>query len=86
MAGVLGMMTLAVMTRSTLGHTGRALTASRSTSLLYCAMALSVLLRFAAGFTPDLAMRLYDASALAWLLAFGVYVAVYGPLLAKARK
>lgn len=86
MAGVMGMMTLAVMTRSTLGHTGQNLTASRSTTFLYCAMAASVLLRFAAGFTPDLAMRFYDASALAWILAFAVYVWTYGPLLAQTRK
>ncbi|WP_189438271.1 NnrS family protein [Pseudovibrio japonicus] len=86
MAGVMGMMTLAVMTRSTLGHTGQDLTASRSTTFLYCAMAASVLFRFAAGFAPDLAMRFYDASALAWILAFAVYVWTYGPLLAMTRK
>jgi uncharacterized protein involved in response to NO len=86
MAGVLGMMTLAVMTRATLGHTGMELKASRGATFLYCAMATSVLLRFSAGLFPDLATRLYDASALAWILAFVVYVATFGPLLAWGKK
>ncbi|MGG9998756.1 NnrS family protein [Pseudovibrio ascidiaceicola] len=86
MAGVLGMMTLAVMTRATLGHTGMELKASRGATFLYCAMAASVLLRFSAGLFPDLATRLYDASALAWILAFVVYVATFGPLLAWGKK
>ncbi|WP_109316131.1 NnrS family protein [Pseudovibrio ascidiaceicola] len=86
MAGVLGMMTLAVMTRATLGHTGMELKASRGTTFLYCAMATSVLLRFSAGLFPDLATRLYDASALTWILAFVVYVATFGPLLVWGKK
>ncbi|KZL01516.1 NnrS protein [Pseudovibrio sp. Ad5] len=86
MAGVLGMMTLAVMTRATLGHTGQELKASRGATFLYCAMATSVLLRFSAGLFPDLAARLYDMSALAWILAFAVYVATFGPLLAWGKK
>ncbi|KZL23999.1 NnrS family protein [Pseudovibrio sp. WM33] len=86
MAGVLGMMTLAVMTRATLGHMGMELKASRGATFLYCAMATSVLLRFSAGLFPDLVARLYDMSALAWILAFVVYVVTFGPLLAWGKK
>ncbi|QUS56301.1 NnrS family protein [Pseudovibrio brasiliensis] len=85
MAGVMGMMTLAVMTRATLGHTGQDLKASKGTTFLYCAMTLSILLRFTAGQMPEMATRLYDVSALAWILAFVVYVVTYGPLLVRRR-
>ena len=36
MTGAIGLMTLAVMTRATLGHTGQPLTASRATNVLLC--------------------------------------------------
>ena len=36
MAGAAGTMTLAVMSRATLGHTGQPLTASRATQAIYC--------------------------------------------------
>jgi uncharacterized protein involved in response to NO len=41
-------MTLAVMTRASLGHTGRALTASAATQAIYAAVVLATLARIAA--------------------------------------
>ena len=52
MAGAIGVMTLAVMTRATLGHTGQALTAGPGTTVLYVALIAAVLVRLIAGFTP----------------------------------
>jgi len=43
MAGAIGLMTLAVMTRATLGHTGQALTAGAGTITIYAALIISVL-------------------------------------------
>jgi uncharacterized protein involved in response to NO len=79
--GAVGTMTLGVMSRATLGHTGRALTADRATTAMIAAITLSALLRVAAPHLPityDLAIA---ASALAWCLAFGLFVTVYGPIL-----
>ncbi|MCA1241050.1 NnrS family protein [Stappia stellulata] len=79
--GAIGMMTLAVMTRATLGHTGRALRASGATVAIYAALAISVLARVATALWPEEAMLLYAVSAGLWLLAFAGYAAVYGPSL-----
>ena len=85
MAGAIGVMTLAVMTRATLGHTGHALTAGPGTMLIYGAAVLAVLLRVMAGVWPEQATGFYWAAGMAWLTAFGSFVVVYGPLLARAR-
>ena len=46
-AGAIGTMTLAVMTRATRGHTGRALEAPLSTQLVYSAVVIAAVLRIA---------------------------------------
>jgi len=84
MAGALGLMTLAVMTRATLGHTGQALTAGPGTVALYVALVASVLLRLAAGLWPASAALLYAASGLAWIAAFGGFAVLYGAALLQA--
>ena len=84
MAGALGLMTLAVMTRATLGHTGQPLTAGPGTVALYVALVASVLLRLAAGLWPASASLLYAASGLAWIAAFGGFAVLYGAALLRA--
>ena len=82
-AGAIGMMTLAVMTRASLGHTGQPLVASAMTQAIYGCAALSALLRIAASFSGGL--TLMWLSLLFWVLAFGGFALVYGPLLAGRR-
>ncbi|WP_417766620.1 NnrS family protein [Stappia sp.] len=86
LAGAIGVMTLAVMTRATLGHTGRALAAGPGTSLVYLLLICSVLMRVLAGLSPAQAEMLYVLSALTWIAAFGGFAVLYGPLLARHRK
>ena len=71
MAGTLGLMTLAVMTRATLGHTGQPLAAGPATIGIYAAVIVSVLARVGAGVWPSAATWLYDLAGLAWIVAFG---------------
>ena len=85
MAGAIGMMTLAVMTRATLGHTGRSLTAGRGTTLLYLALGAAVVARLAAGIWPAAASPLLELSGLAWILAFGGFAVLYGPVLTRPK-
>ncbi len=85
MVGAIGLMTLAVMTRATLGHTGQALTAGAGTVGIYLALVAAVLTRFTAGLWPAEAEWLHSLSAFAWLAAFGGFAALYGPLLLRAR-
>ena len=84
--GVIGCMMLAVMTRASLGHTGRKLAASKVTIAAYVALIACVLLRPAAEFFPGAMMRLYACSALLWIVGFGLFCLEYGPILMRERK
>jgi uncharacterized protein involved in response to NO len=77
--GAVGLMTLAVMTRASLGHTGQTLLASVPTQLIYLCALLAALARIFAAFEPSSAL-LY-AAASAWFLAFGGFAVFYGPSL-----
>jgi len=83
MAGAVGLMTLAVMTRATLGHTGQALTAGAGTVAIYVAILGAVLTRSAAGLWPSGAEWLHVIAGLCWILSFGGFCVVYGPLLLR---
>src|SRR5262249_54766664 len=80
-SGAIGMMTLAVMTRATLGHTGRPLAASVGTQLIYACVLVAALARIAAAFGGTYA--LLHVAAFAWVAAFGGFVIAYGPLLLR---
>lgn len=83
--GAIGLMTLAVMTRATRGHTGRALSASPITTLAYgCLFAAAVLLPLA-DLIPASYDVLLDPSGVAFIVAFALFVFEYGPML-LARK
>lgn len=83
-AGAIGLMTLAVMTRASLGHSGRPLTATRPIQLLYVAAFVAACARIAAAF--DLQREpLLHLSATAWVLGFAGFVVVYGPMLTRSR-
>ena len=83
MAGAIGLMTLAVMTRATLGHSGQALTAGPGTVTIYVALIVAVLARVAAGAWPGYAHGLHMVSGLGWIVAFGGFALVYGALLLR---
>lgn len=83
MGGTVGLMTLAVMTRATLGHTGQPLTAGHGTVAIYSALAVAVLARVAAGARPGEASLLHLVSGLSWLGAFTGFAALYGPRLLR---
>jgi uncharacterized protein involved in response to NO len=72
--GTAGTMILAVMTRTTRGHTGRALSADRTTSLIYILVTLAAIGRVAVGFGPGWTMPLLIVSACFWIAAFGLFV------------
>lgn len=84
-AGAMGVMTLAVMTRATLGHTGRPLRADAATIVIYALVNLGALIRVAA---PLLPMSYADAMVLAsigWSGAFALFAYVYGRYLLMSR-
>jgi uncharacterized protein involved in response to NO len=77
--GAVGLMTLAVMTRASLGHTGHKLTASAPTQAIYLCALIAAIARILVAFEPSSA--LLHAAALAWVLAFGGFAVIFGPLL-----
>ncbi|MEJ6479164.1 MAG: NnrS family protein [Octadecabacter sp.] len=85
MGGAVGLMTLAVMSRATLGHSGRDLTAGWGTSLVYVGVIAATSLRVSAGIWPAAAPVLYAVSGIAWISAMGGFVIIYGPMLLYAR-
>jgi uncharacterized protein involved in response to NO len=81
--GAIGLMTLAVMTRATLGHTGQPLRAGIGTQAIYLLAAFSAVVRIVAGFNGSL--LLIEAAGAAWVAAFGGFILLYGPLLLRQR-
>ena len=84
LAGATGLMTLAVMTRASLGHAGRPLHAGPGITALYFALIISIAARFVAGLWPDQTWLLHLAAA-AWIVAFAGFAILYWPLLARPR-
>lgn len=84
-AGAIGLMTLAVMTRASLGHSGRDLHATPATTFAYCVLIASVAARVLADLTFDLRSLFLDASAALWIVAFATFVMAYGPMLATSK-
>src|SRR6516164_4312683 len=79
--GAMGIMTLAIMTRATLGHTGRDVLSTPATIAIYGAMLLAGLARIAAPMLPVIYYEALLTAAFGWLLAFGIFLLVYGPML-----
>ena len=83
--GAVGTMTLAVMTRASLGHTGHALVASGFTQVIYAAVLASALARIGAAIIPSGAIALLHAAASFGRLPFLGFTLVYGPTLTGSR-
>jgi uncharacterized protein involved in response to NO len=85
--GAIGSMTLAVMTRATLGHSGRQLLADHWTSAIYIAIALAALFRVAAPIFLPAYDSLLWGSGIAWTAAFLLFSVHYGRMmLADTRR
>jgi uncharacterized protein involved in response to NO len=84
-AGAMATMILAVMTRATLGHTGRELRANGPTVLIYVLITLGALLRVTAPLDLIDYMTGVRIAGLAWGAAFLGFVLVYGPILISRR-
>lgn len=83
--GAIGIMTIAVMTRASLGHTGRALTADGWTVAIYAAIVVAAVLRILAALDPQHTMLLLPLSATLWTAAFLGFAVIYGPMLCAKR-
>jgi uncharacterized protein involved in response to NO len=85
-AGAIGTMIMAVMSRASLGHTGRRLVASRPIVAAYLLVTLAAVVRVVG---PLLTSQYYAAvlggAGVAWVAAFTLFVLVYAPILTTPR-
>jgi uncharacterized protein involved in response to NO len=85
-AGAIGVMTLGMMTRVGLGHTGRMLAVPRRIAAAFAAAIFGALLRVGAAFgPPSLYAPLVVLAGALWSAAFVVYLAEYARALASPR-
>lgn len=84
-AGGVGTMTLAVMTRASLGHTGRPLTAGPRTNMIYLLVTLAAVLRVLAPLAGAAMLTVLEIAGAAWTLAFGLFAVLYGSALTQPR-
>lgn len=84
-AGALATLVLAVMTRASLGHTGRPLRVGGAVVASYALLAAAALVRvLGASAGLDYRAALLTAATL-WAAAFGLFLLVYAPILAGPR-
>lgn len=84
--GAVGGMTLAVMSRAVLGHTGRALVAPRLVALAYGLIALATGLRWlASGLAGEAYFPLMLATGALWIAAFTLYLVSLWPAFGGPR-
>jgi uncharacterized protein involved in response to NO len=80
--GAMATMILAVMTRASLGHTGRPLVVSRGIAVAYVLLTIAALLRtFGGALLPANYLVILSIAGIAWVASFGIFVAVYAPVL-----
>ncbi len=84
--GAVGTMTLAVMTRAALGHTGRLIVAPPAITAAYVMVSIAALVRILG---PTVAPGQYTAAMMLsgslWVAAFAIFSIVYWPVLTRPR-
>ncbi len=84
--GVIGGMIIAMITRVSLGHTGRPLKPSPIMIIAFVAIALAALVRgVLVSLLPELIQTWWLVSGILWCIAFSCFVLVYTPILFKPR-
>lgn len=84
-AGAIGIMTLAVMSRASLGHAGRALVASPALQGVYTAVSTAAFARICVGLHPSWNEALLYVAAFSWATAFLGFAFLYAPVLFLKR-
>lgn len=84
-AGAMGTMILAVMSRASLGHTGRELRAGPATSVMYLLVTLGAVLRVAASLGAVAYQLGMEVAASFWIGSFVLFIFNYGPILFEPR-
>ena len=84
-AGAMATMILAVMSRASLGHTGRALVASPMTVVSYACVTIGAAVRVSASLGLGDYASMLDIAGVVWGAALLIFAIVYAPILWKPR-
>jgi len=84
--GAIGGITLGMMTRTSRGHTGRALQTTAYETAAYVLVQLAAVVRvFLPMFDAELQLAAIVASGILWSAAFALFAATYWPILTRPR-
>jgi uncharacterized protein involved in response to NO len=83
--GGIGLMILAMISRVSLGHSGRPLELPPGLVAAYCALIVAALSRGLAGMLPHYYLPLLAIAAAAWTLGFALFLYRYFPILTTPR-
>jgi uncharacterized protein involved in response to NO len=84
--GGIGVLTLGMMARVSLGHTGRPLKAARPIAFAFVLINLAALVRgILPIILPQIFPQLIALSGICWIAAFAIFLAVYTPILTRPR-
>ncbi len=84
--GGIGVLTLGMMARVSLGHTGYSLKASNAIAIAFILLNIAALFRVLLPIAmPAWYESLIYISTLSWLAAFSLFIFIYGPILTRAR-
>jgi uncharacterized protein involved in response to NO len=85
--GGMGGLILAMISRVSLGHTGRPLSPPKAMTAAYIFITLAAIMRaFGPWALPEKSGLFIDISGTFWLFAFGIFVITYAPMLMSGRK
>lgn len=85
-AGAMGIMILSMMARVSLGHSGRALQPKTIMAVAFGLVILATFVRVVlVWWLPGMLVTWYQWSALAWVVAYLLYIVVYTPILTQPR-
>ena len=84
-AGAIGALTLGMMARVSLGHTGRMLAAPKLVSVAFVVITVATLLRIVAPLAGASQLPLLAVAGSLWALSFAAYLVSYAPMLLSPR-
>jgi uncharacterized protein involved in response to NO len=85
-AGGVGVLTLGMMARVSLGHSGRQLEVGKPIICAFACINAAALSRvFGVWLFPEFTLRWLEAASLFWLLAFGIFIIIYAPIFMRPR-
>lgn len=83
--GAMGMMILAMISRVSLGHTGRPITVGKGMALAYIALFSAFVVRVFGLYWIDNYAGIIVSAVVLWVLAYGSFVVLYLPILSRPR-